>query len=45
MFQLIKNIPALVALTLLALINGFAGGIFDPIFESQTDNATRPGSF
>jgi len=45
MFQLIKNIPALIALNLLALINGFAGGIFDDFFEAQTDNATRPGSF
>ncbi|BBD08988.1 hypothetical protein [Desulfovibrio ferrophilus] len=45
MVQIIKNIPALVALNLLALINGFAGGIFDHVFEAQTDNATRPGSF
>ncbi|MBU1003656.1 MAG: hypothetical protein KKE73_14170 [Proteobacteria bacterium] len=45
MIQIIKNIPALIALNILALINGFAGGIFDSYFEAQTDNVTRPASF
>ena len=45
MVNFICNIPSLVALNLLALANGFLGGIFDQFFEAQSDNATRPGSF
>ncbi|WP_461208941.1 hypothetical protein [Desulfocurvus sp. DL9XJH121] len=45
MVHFICNIPSLIALNLLALANGLLGGIFDPLFEAQTDNSTRPGSF
>lgn len=45
MVQYICNIPSLLALNLLALANGLLGGIFDPIFEAQTDVVNRPDGF
>lgn len=38
MVNTIKNLPALLALNFLAVINAFCGGIFDHIFDAQADN-------
>lgn len=37
MLKTVRNIPALVAINLLALVNAFTGGIFDHILGIDTE--------
>ncbi len=39
------RIPMLIGMTLLALVNGLAGGVFDRFFEERQEVKTRPCMF